>query len=287
MSNGAVSIDVSYSRGISDAAVSATRQAFHKINPRAQGYDLVVNGKVLQSAVLEEVWGRNKHPGLNTLTGEIIFEVTSGILHTTSTKDGLDWNQDILDDVRTEIRKLDWSAEHVVDMFRPPPPAPPKSRFRWAGHETTLHKLLERACLAAYPTSTTRRPHSAWPMASTGIDPRTAADLTFDDHRGFIVMEVKKGYVEPLDLYQLRLYRDGFCFSRAPKHPSFGLLIGDSEPPGVKWLRAYLNRQKDPCGTLYQLQFRPLSFFGLPPRYPGGSANVSAMRSLIEKLLGP
>lgn len=287
VSNGSVSIEVAYTRGISDAAVSATRQAFHKINPRAQGYDLVHHGKVLKSAVLEEVWGRNKHPGLNTLTGEILLDVTAGLLHTTSTKDGLEWNQDVLEDVRTEIQKLDWSAEHVVDMFRPTAPSPPRPPYRWKGHETTLHKLLERAFIAAYPGATTRRPHPAWPIAKTGIDPRTAADLTFEDHRGFIVMEVKKGYVDPLDLYQLRLYWDGFCFSRSPKHPSIGLLIGASEPAGVKWLRAYLNRLKDPCGALYQFQFRPLGFFSLPPSTPSGAANSSSARSLIDKLLGP
>lgn len=279
--------NVAYRRGILDAG--AHREVYHLHTEETQGFDVVVNGKVVESAVFRRIWGRGTHDTFNYLTGEIKIDVTRGEVPLVSSKDSLDWGSDFAYELVKEIRKRDLNATNLLSSFYPKPPAPPKAKPRdWRGDERDLRDLLKES-LDRLGKGHTEREHTSWDRPLTGIDPKVAADLTYSDPRGFLVVETKWPIARPDDVYQLRLYWDGFCHSStsptaAPvAHPTVGVLIGGTFTPGTTWLAKYLSGMACPCGRRYKIYCYGWRNLGLPPRFAGGKANDKAVDNCLTR----
>ncbi len=280
---------VLYRRGKLDAGVN--RQVYHKKAELTQGYDVVVGHKVIESAVLERIWNRGRHDSLNYLTGEVSIEVASGELPLVSTKDSLDWSSDFARELIKKIRKLDSNATQLIQSFAPPsPPRKKPTRGLWNGDEDDLRDLL-RDELENISKGSTKTEHTCWDQAKTGIEPEVAADLTFASPPAFLVIEAKWPLARVRDLYQLRFYWDGFCYTAnhttppAVQHPTVGLLIAKEFRPGVAWLAKYLSLQRCACGQPYDIRICGWHNLGLPPRRAGGRASAIKVAAQLKAWL--
>jgi hypothetical protein len=286
---GRSSAKVVYRRGKLDTGV--TRLVYHKKAELTQGFDIVVGHKVIESAVLDRVWNRGRHDSLNYLTGEVSVEVASGELPLVSTKDSIDWSSDFARELVKRIRKLDSNATQLVQSFAPPAPGRKKASHRlWSGDENALRDLL-RDELENISKGATKVEHCPWDNATTGIESEVAADLTFEAPARFLVVEAKWPVARVRDIYQLRFYWDGFCYTAnhttppAVPHPTVGLLVAREFRPGVDWLAKYLSLQRCPCGQPYAIRICGWRNLGLPPRLAGGTANSTKVAAELAKWL--
>lgn len=278
---------VGYSRGFVDDHFSSMRKAFYARNERAQGYDVILHGKVIQSRIYEQIWTTKRNNAQNGFTGEIILETDD--LNTVLTKDKLDWGLPILREMSRRIVALDKTPGQLFNTFKPRPKYYSKNtKYRWYGNEDELANLLFEAIQKVLsPGCSVKRHDPCWDPSKTGIDPKTAEDITYEDSNGFYLIEAKMNKAQPLHLYQIRMYWDGFCLLRPPSKagPTKAFLIADNEPRGVSWLRkSFLSSQKDPLGNEYKIHFRTWKSFGLPPLSKGGGADLNKVRDFLTKI---
>lgn len=276
-----VLLNAEYTRGFVDPSIAASRVAFYTRNERAQGFDVVVHSKVIQSRVYEPIWTTQRHGSENGFAGELKLEGPG--LKTVITKDKLDWSSHDLQALARYIRKLDGSPGQLHRALLPTIPRPPSAgKYVWYGNEDDLCDMLQKAIQSKIaPGAALKRKSPAWDQGKTGIDPAVAEDLTYEDSRGFIIFEAKKKAAEPIDVYQVVMYWDGFCLSRGLNSPTRAFILASSEPKGVAWLRKFMAGRKDPAGNPYVIKFRAWSYFGLPPRTRGAEANQAKVDSFV------
>lgn len=280
---------VRYQRGRLDPGVK--RVLFHRPAELTQGFDMMVGGKVIEPAAFDRVWNRGRHDTFNYLTGEIRLDITSGSPPLVATKDRLDWSSKLVMELVKEIKRQDMNASFLWNSLLPPSPPPPKPKKKlWYGGEDDLRDLLQDT-IDGLKLGTTRTEHPAWEKPLTGIEPGVAADLTFDSPKGFLIIEAKWPVAKVDDVYQLRLYWDGFCHTNAhtnppaSPHPTVAVLVAQTFKPGATWLAKYLTGQSCPCGKKYKILCCGWSALGLPPKKSGGGANSKKVSAMLAKWL--
>ncbi len=288
MNAGGIDSSVKYQRGILDTGV--TRVVYHRATELTQGYDIVVGNKVIESAAFEKIWAQLRHDAFNKLTGEISIQVTAGEIPLAATKDRLDWSSEFANALVKRIRKLDDRPLYLLRSFTPTHYTPKKKKLVWIGSEDDLTNLLKDSIDKTAKGVTTRE-HSAWDKSLTGIEPGVAADLTYEEPGKFVVIEAKQNYADVSDVYQLRLYWDGFCdsnsWSKKPTgpHPTSAVLLASSFKPGTKWLAGYISKLSCACGKQYGIQCSGWGALGLPPKVPGGVANDTKVTAALKRWL--
>ncbi|HEC77256.1 MAG TPA: hypothetical protein ENI33_08395 [Thermoplasmatales archaeon] len=256
-------LSVIYIRGIVDKAKVQNNKMFYTWNERAQGLDIVVYNKVFESAYFP--WNVKRHQSHNGLAGEIRIKSGKGI-PTILTKNKLQWDDPLLEELNRRIIDIDYTIEGRKSNF---------SKFfhdlqrRALGKEkkeeitieivpqteTEMNKLL-RDILDKIAKQEGYIPHKVNLNDITWGYPRTAADITYHDKRGFFIFECKKGNANPKDLYQLMMYWDGYvCNNFDMVHDLVirGFLVANGFSEGVKEIRDYINNRTDERGVHYDI----------------------------------
>lgn len=284
-------LSIVYTRGIVDKEKVQDNRMFYTWNERAQGLDVVVYNKVFESAYFP--WNVTRHPSHNGLAGEIIIKGKG--IPTILTKNKLQWDDPLLEELNKRIIDIDYTIEGRKSNFSKFFHDLQRRAFGEGGKEeiiieivpqteTEMNKLLKEI-LDKVARHERYMPHKVNLNDITWGYPRTAADITYHDERGFFIFECKKGNASPKDLYQLMMYWDGYIhnnFDTAYRITIRGFLVANGFSEGVKEIRNYINSRTDERGIHYDIVLCRWSDFGLEF---GRKLSIRKVEKKVQKFL--
>ena len=214
---------------------------YYQCNQKTQGIDIRIRGKVIMNHQLEYIWQDiERHNSLNKFTGEIIVDDPD--FKTVNNKSKLSPQDPKWDLIRQVLDE---------EEFKP-------SRSAMVRTEDSIRERLIEQLKHNIPDSVVTPNYPTWEGAGVLID----IHLKHPGDRIWIY-ELKKGSVEPLDVYQLVMYWDGKV--RAGQPPEKGFLVGSNCPPSVSTMIEYWNQRRDAKNNHYKLYFKTIDEL-MPPR---------------------
>lgn len=211
---------------------------YYRANMSTSGVEIRVNGRVLETALFNEIWGIEKHNSYNYILIRInvVSEHPNRLPSTTTTKAGL----------RRDDPKLEKIFEWIKSKL-----STPKKQASLSDHEVDLFKQLAKKkelLLKPYDSSliiTTEK------YTFTTMDERVRIDLYQSFQNQTTIYEGKRDKTSPLDVYQLLMYWDGLIMDEVKVDQA--VLIAAEHPQSVKALVAIKNECFDQKGNKYNI----------------------------------
>lgn len=212
---------------------------YYKKNQASQGLEIRINGRLMMSGLLKEIWGVEKHNSYNHFLGVINIESNDKkcLPKTRTSKNG--------------IRLGDPKLQKLFQWIRSIHPQPEKRLSSAVSEGEILDKLAELKQKQIRKSSKrVEREFSVFKDLEAGV----RIDLYVFDGDEVYYYEGKKDQADVQAVYQLAMYWDGLVFDGI--EPSEGILIASSLSDGAKKMMDHFNKRKDSNGKHYNLSFK-------------------------------
>lgn len=229
---------------------------YYKKNMASSGAENRINGRILAYNLFKEIWQKEPHPSYNQFLA--VINITSDdakkFPQTKTSKNGLREGDEKLAKLFEFIKsKL---PEDKIPKNNDPRPEDVDELFLFE----ELKKLKDsQLSTIGHPTIITQC------SSFNGLNEKIRMDMTVHMNDKFIIYEGKKDTTKLLDIYQLRMYWDGYVYDNDCS-PSQGILIARDHGDSVHAILEVINNMKDVKGNNYNITLRTWKEEGL--NYP-------------------
>lgn len=221
-----------------------TTKKYYKKNMASSGAEIRINGRILAYNLFKEIWQKEPHPSYNQFLA--VINITSDdakrLPQTKTSKNGL----------REGDEKLAKLFEFIKSKL--PEDKIPKNNDPRPEDVDELSLFEELKNLKEKQLSTIGNPTIITQCSSfNGLNEKIRMDMTVYINDKFIIYEGKKDSTKLLDIYQLRMYWDGYVFDN-DRSPEQGILIASEHNDSVKSILPVINNMKDAKGNNYNIK---------------------------------
>ena len=226
---------------------------YYTHNTLSQGVEIRLNGRLLEYNVFEEIWDKKRHDVFNPFFGVINIEGEGKDLPPTSTtKTGFIKDSPIFKELIEQIRKI------LPKQFYPDNQKPYwKDKIKSKTKNKKKPKESTKQKNAIDLIKKWKNPKNIFPdfKVFSGISQNICIlDVQMvNENDEVILIENKRETSKLLDIYQLRMYWDGYVYDNETS-PDKAYLVAESHPNWMKEVRDEINRQKDSNGKNYNIE---------------------------------
>lgn len=211
----------------------------YKKNQSTNGCEIRINNRLFMQNEFKNIWKIENHPSYNHFLCliNIISEDSSRLPSTKTNKSG--------------FRIGDEKFERLCDWIRKVFPNPPKSLSSTVNERELIDRLadLKKKHITGDLTNIIREFN-----VYNRIGCPVRVDLYVFDGKEIYLYEAKKDNLEPINVYQLKMYWDGAVSDGL--NPKKGILLASECSKGVQELINDLNNLKDAEGNYYNILFK-------------------------------
>lgn len=235
LGNGLVTIDYEFGRMNEktrrEPFNNDTARKYYLKSMSSSGVELRINGRMISHNLFKEIWGIEKHNSYNYLLVKINLKSDDrdALPKTKTSKNG--------------FRKGDPRLEALFHWIRSNLKEPQKD-VSLSEHETDLFEELKKLKLQFDPNPGKVIDTEMSVFTTTGNPKdRQRVDMHEKTSNGITIYEGKKGSTTSKDVYQLRMYWDGFVYDGI--EPDTGILVAQAHPNSVSELIGIVNEMED------------------------------------------
>ncbi len=212
---------------------------YYKKNQSTSGCEIRINNRVFMSNEFKNIWNMENHPSYNHLLIQInvISDDPNRLPKTKTNKSG--------------FRIGDEKYDNLLNWIRSTFPTPPKSLAGAVSERELIDNVadLKEKHLTGKAVAV-KREFSVYNRIGCPVK----VDLYVFDGSEIYLYEAKKDELEPMNVYQLKMYWDGAISDGLT--PKKGILLATCCSDGVKKLIDELNTLKDLDGNYYNIKFK-------------------------------
>lgn len=240
-------LDIEGEYGLLEATSKPTRVDrvyYYRNTLESQGVDLRIGRRVVATRLVTEIWQKARHPSLNGVWGEFRIPGASGCVpRTLNNKTSIDFDDELWIEIAEAIRK------QVPDL--------PKQRV--AKEEADLREELANQLRGhMLPGDVIEENYPCFCGSGVVVDIYRDETLRKGE---LIIYETKAGKAHPIDVYQLRMYWDGFV--EDGRQPTRAYLVSHNKTTGVPTVIKVINSYKDRNGNPYIFEFKTWKDFNI------------------------
>lgn len=239
LGNGAVHIEYCFGNIYEH---SETKRYYRK-NMASSGAEIRINGRILAYNLFKEIWQKEPHPSYNQFLAiiNISSDDAKKLPQTKTSKNGLREGDEKLAKLFEFIKgKL---SEDAIPKNTSPKP---DDLDELALFEQLKELKEKQLSMLGNPIVRTQG------NSFNGLNEKIRMDMTVSINNNFFIYEGKKDTTKLLDIYQLRMYWDGYVYDNDCS-PTQGILIASEHNDSVKSIIDIINNMKDAKGNNYNI----------------------------------
>ena len=237
LGNGKVRIDYCFG----DINEHSNTKKYYRKNMASSGAEIRINGRILAYNLFKEIWQKEPHPSYNQFLAVINIYSTDAkkLPQTKTSKNGLREGDEKLARLFAFIKgKL---PEDSIPKNSSPRPEDVDELELFERLKELKEKQLS---MLGNPIVRTQS------NSFNGLNEKIRMDMTVSIDNKFYIYEGKKDSTKLLDIYQLRMYWDGYVFDY-DSSPTQGILIATEHGDSVKAILNVINNMTDAKGNNY------------------------------------
>lgn len=207
----------------------------------SSGAEIRINGRILAYNLFKEIWQKEPHPSYNQFLAviNISSDDAKKLPQTKTSKNGLREGDERLAKLFTFIKEK--MPEDSIPKNSSPRPEDVDELELFEQLKDLKEKQLS---MLGNPIVRTQG------NSFVGLNEKIRMDMTVAIDNKFYIYEGKKDTTKLLDIYQLRMYWDGYVFDYDAS-PTQGVLIATQHSDSVKSILDVINNMKDAKGNNY------------------------------------
>ena len=237
LGNGKVHIDYCFG----DIYEHSATKKYYRRNMASSGAEIRINGRILAYNLFKEIWQKEPHPSYNQFLAviNISSDDAKKLPQTKTSKNGLREGDERLAKLFTFIKEK--MPEDSIPKNSSPRPEDVDELELFEQLKDLKEKQLS---MLGNPIVRTQG------NSFVGLNEKIRMDMTVAIDNKFYIYEGKKDTTKLLDIYQLRMYWDGYVFDYDAS-PTQGVLIATQHSDSVKSILDVINNMKDAKGNNY------------------------------------
>ena len=272
-----------------NGAACKERFKYYKHNMSSQGCEIRVNGRLLAASLFEEVWGKKRNNAFNSFWGEIdVVGDRADLPRTSTTKTGFVENDKTYKEILVKIASI--FPVKFIPKYDDPNSGGGSTGGGGTGgggtgggvNENVLQKRVMQQLKTLNDASAGSGPKTATEQFEVFRELKDVAtlnsignlDLYMVNGNGEVVLcELKKKCSKLLDIYQLKMYWDGYVYDQQQLgnnvSPSQARLIAPSHPSWAADVVENINQQKDSNENKYNFELKTYDDLGITTESTG------------------
>ncbi len=228
-----------------------TSDRYYKQNTTSSGVEIRTNGRVIEHNMFEKIFGKKNHPSFNSLLIQVMISADSfdDLPETRTTKNGFRIGDKRLSEITAWIRNSIQPSQKK--LVKPVTVSETEEKRKLAQIiEQTFYENKELE-LQNYKKLTEREVPVFTSVLKSSY-PKIDILVTKDDK--ISVIEAKKEAATIKDIYQLKMYCDGYFLDKN-KMPDEAILVAKEFPEGLRRLIAFFNEKREANYPLFSCKY--------------------------------